>query len=321
MLLKNHMLLSSVLLILGFGLLIKGADWMVNGSSSLAKKFKVPDLLIGLTIVAFGTSAPELVVNIFASIDKRHDIIFGNVIGSNNFNLYIILGIVGLITPIAVKSSTVNKEIPISLLALLLLFFLCNGFLLQGDYLLSRFDGLILFSCFFLFLFYIYRQLITGEETQDISPLVYSNLKIWILIIGGLAGLIVGGKMVVDAAIDIATSIGISQQIIGLTIVAAGTSLPELTTSVIAALKKNSDIAIGNVIGSNIFNILLILSISTFVNPITYNPKFNVDMYLLAFGTTLLFLAMFTGKKKILDRWESLFLLLIYIGYTIYLLT
>ncbi|HSJ67517.1 MAG TPA: calcium/sodium antiporter [Anditalea sp.] len=315
------MLLSSVLLILGFGLLIKGADWMVNGSSSLAKKFKVPDLLIGLTIVAFGTSAPELVVNIFASIDKRHDIIFGNVIGSNNFNLYIILGIVGLITPIAVKSSTVNKEIPISLLALLLLFFLCNGFLLQGDYLLSRFDGLILFSCFFLFLFYIYRQLITGEETQDISPLVYSNLKIWILIIGGLAGLIVGGKMVVDAAIDIATSIGISQQIIGLTIVAAGTSLPELTTSVIAALKKNSDIAIGNVIGSNIFNILLILSISTFVNPITYNPKFNVDMYLLAFGTTLLFLAMFTGKKKILDRWESLFLLLIYIGYTIYLLT
>lgn len=315
------MLLSSVLLIIGFGLLIKGADWMVNGSSSLAKKFKVPDLLIGLTIVAFGTSAPELVVNIFASIDKRYDIIFGNVIGSNNFNLYIILGIVGLITPIAVKSSTVNKEIPISFIALLLLFFLCNGFLLQGDYLLSRFDGLILFSCFFLFLFYIYRQLISGEETQDISPLVYSNLKIWILIIGGLAGLIVGGKMVVDAAIDIATSIGISQQIIGLTIVAAGTSLPELTTSVIAALKKNSDIAIGNVIGSNIFNILLILSISTFVNPITYNPKFNVDMYLLAFGTTLLFLAMFTGKKKILDRWESLFLLLIYIGYTIYLLT
>lgn len=314
------MIISLALLILGFGILIKGAGWMVDGSSSLAKKSKVPDLLIGLTIVAFGTSAPELVVNIFASIDRRSDIIFGNVIGSNNFNLFIILGIVGIITPITVKSSTVNKEIPISFLALLILYLLCNGFFLYEDYLLSQLDGLLLFLLFVLFLFYIYRQLIHGADAQEIAPIVYSNRKISILIIGGLAGLIIGGKLVVDAAIDIAESLGISQQIIGLTIVAAGTSLPELTTSVIAALKRNSDIAIGNVIGSNIFNILLILSISSFVNPIIYNPKFNQDIYILAVGTLLLFIAMYTGKKRKLDRWEAAILLLIYIGYTIYLL-
>jgi len=314
------MVLSLALLLLGFGLLIKGAGWMVNGSSSLAKKFKVSDLLIGLTIVAFGTSAPELVVNVFASIDQRHDIIFGNVIGSNNFNLFIILGIVGLITPIAVKASTVKKEIPLSLFALIILFFLCNGFLLEQDYLLSRRDGMILFVLFALFIFYIYRQLINGTEALEVNNEVLSNLKISILIGGGLIGLIVGGKLVVDSAIEIAQSIGISEQIIGLTIVAAGTSLPELTTSVIAALKKNSDIAIGNVIGSNIFNILLILSISSFVNPITYDPRFNLDMYLLAAGTVILLLAMFTGKKAKLDRWEAAVLLLIYISYTIYLL-
>jgi len=315
------MLLSLILLVIGFGLLIKGAGWMVDGSSSLAKKSNVPDLLIGLTIVAFGTSAPELVVNVFASMDKRYDIIFGNVIGSNNFNLFVILGIVGLITPIAVKSSTVNKEIPISFFALLFLYVLCNGFFSGKDYLLTRWDGMILFGLFILFLFYIYKQLINSHEDLEDKTVIHSKLKISILILGGLAGLIIGGKLVVDAAIDLALSIGISQQVIGLTIVAAGTSLPELTTSVIAAFKRNSDIAIGNVIGSNIFNILLILSISSFVNPIAFNPKFNVDMYLLGIGTLLLLIAMFTGKKHKLDRWEAALFVIIYIGYTIYLLT
>ena len=292
---------------------------MVDGSSSLAKKYGVPDLLIGLTIVAFGTSAPELVVNIFASIDQRSDIIFGNVIGSNNFNLFIILGIVAIITPIAVKTSTVKKEIPISFFALVILFFLCNGFISQ-DFLLSRWDGLILFLFFSLFLYYIYRQLTSGAEQIDINFANLSATKISLLIIGGLAGLIIGGKLVVDAAVDIAVSLNISQKIIGLTIVAAGTSLPELTTSIIAAMKKNSDIAIGNVIGSNIFNILLILSISSFIHPIDFDPKFNIDLYMLAFGTILVLVAMYTGKKRKLDRWEAVLLLTVYIAYTIYLL-
>jgi cation:H+ antiporter len=269
--------------------------------------------------VAFGTSAPELVVNIFASIDQRSDIIFGNVIGSNNFNLFIILGIVAIITPIAVKTSTVKKEIPISFFALVILFFLCNGFISQ-DFLLSRWDGLILFLFFSLFLYYIYRQLTSGAEQIDINFANLSATKISLLIIGGLAGLIIGGKLVVDAAVDIAVSLNISQKIIGLTIVAAGTSLPELTTSIIAAMKKNSDIAIGNVIGSNIFNILLILSISSFIHPIDFDPKFNIDLYLLAFGTILVLVAMYTGKKRKLDRWEAVLLLTVYIAYTIYLL-
>jgi len=314
------MIISIVLLLLGFALLIKGAGWMVDGSSSLAKKYGVPDLLIGLTIVAFGTSAPELVVNIFASIDQRSDIIFGNVIGSNNFNLFIILGVVALLAPIAVKTSTVNKEIPISFFAMFVLFLLCNGFLLYKDFVLSRVDGLILFTLFSLFLYYIYRQLISGAEQVDISFTNLSFTKISVLIVGGLAGLIIGGKLVVDSAVDIAESLDISQKVIGLTIVAAGTSLPELTTSIIAALKKNSDIAIGNVIGSNIFNILLILSISSFINPISFDPKFNIDLYVLALGTILVFAAMFTGKKKNLDRGEAVVLLTIYIAYTIYLL-
>jgi cation:H+ antiporter len=312
--------ISSSLIIVGFLLLIKGADWMVNGASSLAKKNNISDLAIGLTIVAFGTSAPELVVNSIASFDQQSDIVFGNVIGSNNFNLFIILGIVGLIFPIAVQSTTVWKEIPLSLIAILVLFILANGFLFQGGNILSRFDGLLLFLLFLLFLFYAYRQLKTDEAQIEITKEFSSTLKIWGYIIIGLIGLVLGGKLVVDNAIEIATAFGVSKKIIGLTIIAAGTSLPELVTSVVAAFKKNSDIAIGNIIGSNIFNILLILSISSFINPIEYNIAFNTDIYLLIGGTIFLFIAMFTGEKKKLDRWEAGILVVVFIAYTIYLI-
>jgi cation:H+ antiporter len=314
------LLISSSLIIVGFLFLIKGADWMVNGASSLAKKYNISDLAIGLTIVAFGTSAPELVVNSIASFDHQSDIVFGNVIGSNNFNLFVILGIVGLIFPIAVQSTTVWKEIPISLIAALGLFILANGFLFQGGNILSRFDGLLLFLLFLLFLFYVYKQLKTDESKIETTNAVSSNLKIWGYIVIGLIGLIIGGKLVVDNAIEIATDFGVSKKIIGLTIIAAGTSLPELVTSVVAAFKKNSDIAIGNIIGSNIFNILFILSISSFINPIEYNIAFNTDIYLLIGGTIFLFIAMFTGEKKKLDRWEAGILLAVFIGYTIYLI-
>ncbi len=312
------MTISIILIIAGFASLIFGANWLVDGASSLAKKHKVSDLVIGLTIVAFGTSAPELVVNSIASINGYSDIVFGNIIGSNNFNLFFILGIAGLVYPITVQSSTVWWEIPISLISGLLLVVLANNFFLSNTSEISRVDGGILLLGFAAFLYYVFKQMKT-EENIIASHQQKSNYKIWGLILSGLAGLIVGGQLVVDNGIQIATNLGVSEKIIGLTIIAAGTSLPELVTSIVAATKKNSDIAIGNVIGSNVFNILLILSVSSFIKPISFNQNFNIDIAILLGGTLFLFFAMFTGKRKKLDRWESALLLSFYLIYTIYL--
>ncbi len=308
------------LIIIGFVSLIFGANWLVDGASSLAKKHKISDLVIGLTIVAFGTSAPELVVNSIASIQGHSDIVMGNIVGSNNFNLFIILGIAGLIFPIAVQSSTVWREIPISLFAAVLLLLLANSIPISTVAQISRIDSAILFVSFVLFLYYVFKQM-KNEQHNEVSEVRMTNFKIWGLIVAGLCGLIIGGTFVVDNSIVIATNLGVSEKIIGLTIIAAGTSLPELVTSVVAAMKKNSDIAIGNVIGSNIFNILLILSISSFIKPISFNPNFNIDIAILLGGTLFLFLAMFTGKKKKLDRWEAALLLGFYLVYTIYLVS
>jgi cation:H+ antiporter len=309
-----------ILIIVGFLLLIKGADWLVNGASFLAKKNNVSDLAIGLTIVAFGTSAPELVVNSIASFEGHPSIVFGNVIGSNNFNLFVILGIVGLIFPISVQSTTVWKEIPISLLAVLVLLVLANETFFQGATLISRADGGILFLFFVLFLIYVNGQLKAETADEGTAKGFPSNLRIWSFILFGLLGLIIGGKLVVDNAIQIAIGLGIEQKIISLTIIAAGTSLPEMVTSVVAAFKKNSDIAIGNIIGSNIFNIFLVLSISSFIGPIKFDTDFNTDIYLLICGTVFLFIAMFTGEKKKLDRWEAGILLIVFLAYTIHLI-
>lgn len=308
-----------IFLIIGLLFLVKGADLLVEGASSLAKKKNISDLAVGLTIVAFGTSAPELVVNVFASIQGHHDIVFGNIIGSNNFNLLVILGIAGLISPLVVQSSTVWKEIPISLFAAVLLYFLVNVNFGNSENILSRFDGFLLLLFFFSFLFYVYKQLKNNSLEDEGSRNFLSNTRITVYIILGLTGLIIGGRFVVDSAMDIATELGVSEQIIGLTIVAAGTSLPELATSVVAAIKKNNDIAVGNIIGSNIFNIFFILGISAVVNPVTYNDNFNIDVYLLLGSTVILFLFMFIGGLKRLARWEAAVLLLIYIIYTIYL--
>lgn len=315
------MILSTSLLIVGFAVLIKGADWLVDGASALAKKYNISNLAIGLTVVAFGTSAPELVVNVIAAAQNHKDIVFGNIIGSNNFNLFVILAISGIISPLVVQSSTVWKEIPLSFFAALLLFFLANDFLLSGHHGLSRWDGVVLLSMFAAFLFYVYKQLRHDPSPQTTPKFNYNSLKIWVFIILGFSMLVLGGRLVVTNAVEIASLMGVSETIIGLTVVAVGTSLPELATSVVAATKKNNDIAIGNIIGSNIFNIFLILGISSLVRPLEYNIAFNRDLYLLAFGTIFLFMAMFLGKKKKLDRWEAIILLTTYIGYTIYLVT
>ncbi len=312
------MIIPILLVVAGFVSLIFGANWLVDGASALAKKYKVSDLVIGLTIVAFGTSAPELVVNSIASVKGYSDIVLGNIVGSNNFNLFIILGLSGLILPIKVQSSTAWKEIPISLFVSVLLLFLLNDFVFTGTSYSSRLDGLMMLVLFFLFLYYVFNQMKNDSQTVTTEN-QKSAVKIWGLITIGLGGLILGGQLVVVNSVEIANALGVSEKIIGLTIVAAGTSLPELVTSIVAATKKNSDIAIGNVIGSNIFNILLILSISSIIRPIEYNPKFNLDLLILIGGTVFLFTSMLTGQRKRLDRWEAGILFGFYIIYTGYL--
>lgn len=314
------MFILSILIIAGFAALIFGANWLVDGASALAKKYNVSDLIIGLTIVSFGTSAPELVVNSLASYNGYSDIILGNILGSNNFNLFITLGIAGLIYPMRVQKSTIWKEIPISFGAALLFYMMANNFFFTDNTAVLRIDGAILLVCFAAFLFYVFKEMKAGKEPiEEIIYIPKSNFKIWSLILLGLAALIIGGQLVVDNGVKLATLLGISEKIIGLTIIAVGTSLPELVTSVVAALKKNSGIAMGNIIGSNIFNILLILSVSSLIAPIEFHSYFNLDLYILLGGTIFLFLSMFVGKKNRLDRWQSAFLLIFYLVYTGYL--
>lgn len=316
------MFLTVLLLIAGFAILIKGADFLVNGSSSLAKKLNISNITIGLTVVSMGTSAPELVVNLISSANGNTDATFGNVIGSNNFNLMFILGVAGVICPLVVQRQTVKYEIPISLLAPVVLYFLVNDHLWGRSVdQLTRVDALILLGFFGLFAFYIFRtmaqssSLEPGEEIKTYSTTI--SIGYFFL---GLTMLIIGGKLAVDNAIAIASAFGLSEKLIGLTILAAGTSLPELATSAVAAYKKNPDIAIGNVVGSNIFNIFFVLSMSSFITPPVYNNALNFDLILSGIVTVLLILFMFTLHKNKLDRWEAFVLLLGYIVYLVYLI-
>ncbi|MFO8235574.1 MAG: calcium/sodium antiporter [Bacteroidales bacterium] len=306
---------------IGLILVAKGANWFVHGSSSLAKKLNVSELAIGLTIVAFGTSSPELIVNIFAAIGNHPELILSNVLGSNNLNLFVVLGVAGIITPLTVHSSTAWKEIPFSLIIVVVLAFLANGWFMNNiNQEISRIESIILLGLFIFFLIYVYKQLILENKTKKTDEKTLSGFQTWSKIIVGLAGLIIGGKIVVKNAIDLAEILNVSEKIIGITIVALGTSIPELATSVTAAMRKNTDIAVGNIIGSNIFNILLVLPISALIRPITFNNAFNTEIYILGGGTLFLFITMYTGKIKKLDRWEAVILLAFYAGYTVKLL-
>ncbi len=308
-----------ILLILGLVLLIVSAEWLVGGATSLARRFKISDLTIGLTVVAFGTSAPELVVNLFASTTSHHDIVFANILGSNNFNLFIILGIAGLVLPLKVNVSTVWKEIPMSLAALIVFFVMVN-IPFGGARVLGRVDGIILLILFMLFQYYVYWQIKNYVPEHEEHKKPGSIYKIVAFIAIGLVGLVIGGKIVVANAVIIAKAMGVSEKVIGLTIIAAGTSLPELATSLVAAYRKNADIAVGNIVGSNIFNILLIGGMVSVIRPVAYNPVFNIDFYILAAGTVLLFITMFTSKRHKLDRWEAAMLLILYASYTTWLI-
>jgi cation:H+ antiporter len=315
------MYLALLLLLVGFAILIKGADFLVNGASSVAKKFNISNLAIGLTVVAFGTSTPEFIVSFYSALEGRNDASFGNIIGSNNFNLLFILGIAGLIYPLTVQRNTVKYEVPISLLAALVLYVVVNDGILSGNpvNILSRWDALILLIFFGLFMLYIYRTMTTASDLEESPIKMYATPVATGMIILGLAMLIGGGTLVVDNAVAIAEHYGLSQKLIGLTILAAGTSLPELATSAVAAYRKNTDIAIGNVIGSNIFNIFFILGITGLIQPITYNDTMNFDLEVLGVSTIVLMIFMFTINRRKLDRWEAFLLLAGYIGYTIHL--
>lgn len=316
------MLLAISLLLVGFVILIKGADFLVNGSSSVAKKFNISNLAIGLTVVAFGTSTPELLVNIMSSVKGYDDAAFGNIIGSNTFNLLFILGISGLIYPLVVHRNTVSFEVPLSLLAAVVLFILVNDTLIWGssENILTRIDAMILLVFFGLFMFYIARTMTNGPGSEEGGPIkLYSTGVSVLFIVLGLAMLVGGGSLVVDNAVAIAKHYGLSEKLIGLTILAAGTSLPELATSAVAAYRKNTDIAIGNVVGSNIFNIFFILGITGVIRPTPYNAIMNFDLYILGASTVLLMIFMFTLNQRKLDRWEAFLMLIAYFAYTIIL--
>lgn len=310
-----------LLLLIGFAILIKGADFLIKGSSSIAKKFGISNIVIGLTIVAFGTSAPELLVNIIASIKGSSDIVIGNIVGSNIVNILFILGVSAMIYPLAFKKNTVRIEILFALLAFVSLDILSNDVLINNSVgnIITRIDGIIMILFFVIFLYYTFKISKDKDETSNVGE--FSTLKSIIFILGGIISLTFGGYFVVKSATIIAMYWGVSESLIALTIVSIGTSLPELTTSVVAALKKNPDMAIGNIIGSNIFNIFWILGISAIIRPILYNPVLNTDILFGTFITMLLFIYMFVGKKNVVQRWQGASLVLLYIVYIFYLVT
>ena len=315
-------MLTYLLFVLGFVVLIKGADWLVAGASAIARRYDVSDLVIGLTVVAFGTSTPELFVNILASAKGNTDIAIGNVLGSNISNVFLILGVSAIIYPLSVSKGTVWKEIPFSLLAVVVMGLMANDRMIDGSGLsgLTRIDGLVLLAFFSIFLYYSFSIAKAIEGMEEHVPDKPRSLgRSFLLVIVGLIGLTLGGQWIVDGAVTIATNFGMSESLVGLTIVAVGTSLPELATSAMAAYKKNVEIAVGNVVGSNIFNIFLVLGISSTIKPLPFQTKSNRDIGVVVVSSLLLFLFMFTGKKRSLDRWEGIVFVLLYFGYIAFL--
>jgi len=315
------MMISSGLFCAGLLLVIYGANFLVDGASSLAKRFAVPEIVIGLTIVAFGTSAPELVVNIIASVRKIDDITLGNIIGSNIFNILFILGVSGLISPLNVLRNTVLKEIPFALAITFVFFILANDRLIFNSQLdsVTRLDSLILLIIFVIFLVYILGiAKLKPDDSAEIK--IFSLAKTWIYVILGFIGLFLGGKLMVDHAVIIARTLQVSEKFIALTIISAGTSIPELATSAVAAYKKRYDLSVGNIVGSNIFNLLFIIGVSGMIHPIMFSTKFNIDILVMSGASLFLLLAMWSGKKGKLDRWEATAFLLAYAAYIFYLL-
>lgn len=311
-----------VWLVAGFVLLVKGADFFVEGSSSVARRLRVPPLIIGLTIVSMGTSLPEAAVSITASVTENNAMAVSNVVGSNIFNLMVVCGACALFAPLAVKADSLKKEFPFSIVI--------TGLLLALGYwgmAVSRLDGLVLLLLFLVFLVWMVRSALAARkqgvaQAEQDEEIRKAPLPVWssvLCIVGGAAAIALGGDLVVDSASAIATQFGLSPNLIGLTIVAMGTSLPELVTSLVAARKKEVDMALGNVIGSNIFNILFVLGMAAAISPVEFIMENVIDIVLLLAMSVLVYA--FAWQKKSINRWEGALMLLIYGGYMAYICT
>lgn len=320
--------MNYIILIIGFAFLIKGADIFVDGAAAVAKKLGIPTVIVGLTIVSLGTSAPELAISLISSVQGNNGITIGNVLGSNIFNTLMVLGVTSIIMPIVVKKATVLKDYIITLLvALTLLVFTFGQVIVGYEPIIGRLIGSILIIGCISYTIYLINitkntnnnNLDNQEEQETVNNINIGKCIIKILV--GVSGVIIGGKLVVDSATNIAYSFGMSEKLVGLTIVAVGTSLPELVTSMVAAIKGENDIAIGNVLGSNIFNILLILGVSALINPIPIAMTLSFDMIFLIIVTLILGGFMFLGKGKELklSKVEGVCLATLYIGYVIYI--
>ena len=316
-----------LLLIIGLALILAGANFLTDGSAALAQRFRVPEFIIGLTIVAVGTSTPELVVSVLSAIAGKSDVAIGNVVGSNIFNVFLILGLCALIRPLPLTAGNIRRDIPFGVATSLLLLVLAMDSWFKAGAVdrIGRLDGILMLVIYLLLMTYTIRA--TGRTAPADSPADGSQpqkrpMAGWlmaVMIIGGLAGLIFGGELFLDSATALARRMGISESVIAITLVAGGTSLPELASSVVSLIKGKSDMALGNVIGSNIANILLILGLSATIHPLTMGGITLVDLLVVLLSAVLLFLAAFTFRRRAVDRWEGVLFLVIYAAYIAYL--
>jgi len=317
--------MTYLLLLVGFALLIIGADYFVKGASAISAILRVPPILVGLTIVSFGTSSPEATVSIIAALNGNDDVSLGNVMGSNLFNTLFVLGVTAFIAPIIVKSQTIRKEIPFSFLASITLLVLMADIFLQdfSDNMLTRTDGIILLLIFSVFLYYVFELARKSrndfrEQPSKLEEKDKNGVKNGAFTLGGLVAIVFGGDLVVKNSTEIALSLGMSEALVGLTIVAVGTSLPELVTSAVAAWKKESEIALGNIIGSNIFNILFVLGASATISPIGVNSSLFTDIAILIIYTIVVLI--FALTHFTIGKREGIFLAISYIVYMVYII-
>lgn len=315
--------MNYMILIASLVLLVVGANWLVDGSAAIARRYHISEYIIGATIVGMGTSMPELVVSVISGIERHPEIAIGNVVGSNIFNVFLILGVTALMMPISYTRENIKRDIPTNIIVSLLVMTLCVlGLFYRGEYGLGRLDGFILLVCFAFYLWYNLKDEHKGVSVEEEPEVVgrYRSMTVCVLsILFGLGGLIFGGNLFVDSASAIAREWGVSEAVIGLTIVAGGTSLPELVSSIVAVVKKKAQMALGNIIGSNIFNLLLILGISSLIQPLSMGEITFIDWGVMALSAVVLMSASITFKRHQLDRADAIIFLLIYIAYVIWL--
>lgn len=310
-------MINLILLLIGLGLVVLGADWLVNGASSIARRAGISEFVIGLTIVGFGTSCPELVVSLTGAIEGNSDISVGNVVGSNIFNALFILGLTALVLPVGMTDKNRRIDIPITLVVTILLVVLGITGSMSGP-VISRWEGVVMLLVFSVYLFYCFKS-DSKDEFPETQQATLSFPKAIALTLTGLAGLIFGGDLFVDSATALARQIGVSDKFIAVTILAGGTSLPELATSLTAAIKGKEQLALGNILGSNVFNAMLILGLSSIITPLSFASMTIVDIAALILSSVLLLIWAYTGRRNRIDRWEGTAMLLCYVAYNVFL--